>query len=246
MTNRLSSMLNKVIHPSQAAFLKGQIIQNHILLAFELMRGYSRKGGTPRWMMQLDLQKAYDMVDWTSLEGIHYEIGIPKKFIDWVMLGTTIVSYRFNVNGEFSDILHAKRGIRQGYSISPLLFVIMMEYMNRVMTKMKESSDFRYHSKCKKIGITHLAFADDVLLFSRGDQNSIETIIDAFNIFSESTGLVIYPKKCKAFYGGMDTDTIAQVHAKTNFEEGQLPIRYIGIPLTSKKLTINHYMPLVD
>lgn len=63
LTNRMSLVLKEIIHQSQLAFLSGQAIYNHILLAFELMKGYTRKGGTPRCMMQLDLQNAYDMVN---------------------------------------------------------------------------------------------------------------------------------------------------------------------------------------
>jgi hypothetical protein len=63
LTLRLSKVLSSVINLSQAAFVPGQHIHDHILLAYELIRGYSRKGGTPKCMMQLDLQKAYDTVD---------------------------------------------------------------------------------------------------------------------------------------------------------------------------------------
>ncbi|XP_058784212.1 uncharacterized protein LOC131658983 [Vicia villosa] len=58
LTNRLGNVLPDIIHQSQTAFMKGRVIQNHILLAFELMRGYDRKGGTPRCMLQINLQKA--------------------------------------------------------------------------------------------------------------------------------------------------------------------------------------------
>lgn len=70
LTNRLSKVIGEVVHESQAAFIPGQQIHNHILLAYELLRGYSRKGGTPRCMLRMDLQKAYDTVEWSALEGI--------------------------------------------------------------------------------------------------------------------------------------------------------------------------------
>ncbi|XP_058758004.1 uncharacterized protein LOC131631232 [Vicia villosa] len=111
---------------------------------------------------------------------------------------------------------------------------------------MTKNPNFNYHNKCEKLGITHLAFANDVLLFSRGDCKSIEMLLEAFKTSSDSTGLIVNPKKCKVFYGGMDTDTKQMVKHLTGYEEGQLPIRYLGIPLSSKKLNINHYMPMID
>ncbi|XP_058784375.1 uncharacterized protein LOC131659164 [Vicia villosa] len=89
-----------------------------------LSKGYTRKGGTPRCMLQIDFQKAYDMVDWDALECILYEIGMPRKFFSWIMCMLTTVSYIFNVNGEYIDLLQARRGLRQGDPISPLLSFI--------------------------------------------------------------------------------------------------------------------------
>ena len=63
LTARLGGVLGSIINQCQAAFVPGQKIHNRIMLAFELLKGYSRKGGTPRCIIQLDLQKAYDMMD---------------------------------------------------------------------------------------------------------------------------------------------------------------------------------------
>ena len=239
-------MIQDIVHTSQAAFVPGQVIHNHILLATELMKGYTRKGRTPRCMMQIDLQKAYDMVDWGALEGVLTEFGLPKKFIGWVMKVITTVNYRFNINGELSNVLEAKRGIRQGDPISPLLFVLMMEYLNRIMVKMQRDPNFNHHSQCERLGITHLSFADDVLLLCRGDEKSIEMILKAFSFFSKSTGLQINPAKCKVFCGGLNYDNIQVVKNITGFEEGTLPVRYLGVPLSCKKLNVHHYLPLVE
>ncbi|XP_073050881.1 uncharacterized protein [Primulina eburnea] len=39
--------------------------------------------------------------------------------------------------------------------------------------------DFNYHPKCEPLRITHLAYADDLLLFSRGDIGSVSIIVDS-------------------------------------------------------------------
>ncbi|XP_058749143.1 secreted RxLR effector protein 78-like [Vicia villosa] len=146
---RLSNVMRDIIGCSQAAFVPSQQIYSHILLAYELIKGYSRKGGTPRRMIQLDLQKAYDMVDWRALESIIIETGMPTKFVRWIMLAVSTVSYRFNVNGEYSHIMKTNRGVRQGDPISPYLFVIIMEYLDRVLYKMQKNHDFNHHVKCE-------------------------------------------------------------------------------------------------
>ncbi|XP_058777040.1 uncharacterized protein LOC131651391 [Vicia villosa] len=61
ITARMRSVMPEIINKNQAAFVAGQDIHNHIHLAYELIKGYGRKKGTPRCMFQIDLQKAYDM-----------------------------------------------------------------------------------------------------------------------------------------------------------------------------------------
>ena len=57
LTTRLGRVLGTIISKAQAAFVPGQKIHSHILLAMELLKGYNRSNGTPRCMVQLDLQR---------------------------------------------------------------------------------------------------------------------------------------------------------------------------------------------
>ena len=59
-----------------------QNIHNHIMLAYELIRGYTRKNGTPRCMMQSNLQKAYDMVDCRAINNINVKYRHPIPRLD--------------------------------------------------------------------------------------------------------------------------------------------------------------------
>lgn len=77
----MSKMLSSIINKSQVAFVSGQRIHDHIHLAYELIKGYNRKHGMPRCMMQMDIQKAYDIVDLQALHTILKEICFPKQSI---------------------------------------------------------------------------------------------------------------------------------------------------------------------
>ncbi|XP_045822135.1 uncharacterized protein LOC123915019 [Trifolium pratense] len=70
--------------------------------------------------------------------------------------------------------------------------------------------------------------------------------MDTFDKFSKSTGLKVNPAKCCIFFGGVDQSTKNDIKRITRFDEGTLPFRYLGIPMTSKKLAIQNYMGLID
>ncbi|XP_058785710.1 uncharacterized protein LOC131660481 [Vicia villosa] len=184
------------------------------------------------------------MVNWRAMESILQEVEIPRIFIDWIMDSVTTVSYKFNVN--LTDFMQAKRGIRHGDPLPPLLFVIIMEYMHRTMQKMQLDTNFKHHANCKKLKLTNLIFADDVLLFCRGDPTSVEKMQNAFKAFTDSTGLVANPTKSTMFCGGVDTQMQQRLHTISGFKEGVFPVKYLGVPLTHKRLNIQHYLPLID
>lgn len=115
----------------------------------------------------------------------------------------------------------------------------MIEYLNRCMVKMQKNPDLNHHAKCESLAVTNLAFADDILLFCRGDLVSVGMLMSAFNSFSASTGLIFNPKKCKVFFGSVDEDIKNSIQAATGFDEGNFPIRYLGVPSVVKRSAFN-------
>lgn len=111
------------------------------------------------------------------------------QFTHWIMVCMRIVSYRYIINGSPSRILQAKRGLRQGDPVSPLLFVLIMEYLHRCLQKLKMQPDFNFHPRCERLGIINICFADDLLMFVRGDVGSVQVLMECFGQFSASTGL---------------------------------------------------------
>ncbi|XP_058725513.1 uncharacterized protein LOC131596790 [Vicia villosa] len=71
--------------------------------------------------------------------------------------------------------------------------------------------------------------------------------MDKVRGFSASTGLHAdqHPKKYNLFWG-VDDDTINQIQQETDFAIGNMPFKYLGVPLTSKKLTIFQCQPLIE
>ncbi|XP_058756747.1 uncharacterized protein LOC131629961 [Vicia villosa] len=81
---------------------------------------------------------------------------------------------------------------------------------------------------------------------SLGDAKSVQQLMGKFNNFSKATGLTVNPAKCRAFFGGMTNDEQKGIEDVTGFSRGKLPFRYLGIPLTSKKLSYQHCLELSE
>ncbi|GJT81332.1 RNA-directed DNA polymerase, eukaryota, reverse transcriptase zinc-binding domain protein [Tanacetum coccineum] len=78
------------------------------------------------------------------------------------------------VNGESFRYFKGGRGLRQGDPMSLYLFTMVMEILSLIVEKkVKESDEFKYYFHCEKISLTHVCFADDLLMFCHGDLNSV-------------------------------------------------------------------------
>ncbi|XP_039057118.1 uncharacterized protein LOC120200312 [Hibiscus syriacus] len=105
---------------------------------------------------------------------------------------------------------------------------------------------FGYHPKCKRIGLTHLSFVDDLLIYCKGNPESIAGIIYVLNHFYSLSGLKLNVSKTELFSAGIPSRILEIIHSVSGFRKGQLPVRYLGVPLVIKKLPELDCQPLLD
>ena len=173
-------------------------------------------------------------------------LGFPDLFTQWVMKCVKTVNYTIVVNGQNTQRFDAAKGLRQGDPMSPFLFTIAMEYLSRLLKGLKEEKNFKYHPKCAKLDVTHLCFANDLLLFSRGDLNSIKELHKCFTEFSQASGLQANLNKSSIYCGGVQKEVRQQIVQQLGYTIEELPFKYLGVPLSSKKLNTIQWYPLID
>jgi len=94
-----------------------------------------------------------------------------------------------------------------------------------------------FHLKCSSLKLTHLCFADDLLIFSSASCDFIKVINDVLEEFEELAGLKANPAKSSMFFGGVPLGVKNDILNFLYMHEGKLPIRYLGVSLLSKRLT---------
>ncbi|XP_019257656.1 PREDICTED: uncharacterized protein LOC109235863 [Nicotiana attenuata] len=157
----------------------------------ELVKGYGRRGVSPRCMMKLDMQKAYDSIEWGFMEQVMNAMAFPEQFVKWIMCCMQSVNYSILINGSLTQPFEARKRLR-------------------------------------------------------GDIGSIKMLYNCFMEFSKASGLEINKQKSSIYFGGVPQDMQEDILEFLGIQRGELPVRYLGVPLSSKRISIAQCQPLID
>ncbi|XP_048503121.1 uncharacterized protein LOC125498862 [Beta vulgaris subsp. vulgaris] len=230
LCSRLKVVLPSLIDQVQSAFVANRVILHNIFICQDMLKNYKRKSAPARCTLKVDLKKAYDSLNWEFIRELLIGLKFPERYIGWIMECLTTPAYSLSINGGLNGFFHCKRGIRQGDPISPLIFVLAMEYFTTLMKKMSHREEFKFHNRCDQLKIHYLIFADDLMLFSK-----------------VTSGLEASPEKTAIYYfGNVKEEEQSRILQVTGYKKGSFPFRYLGVPITSKRLSKADCDILVD
>lgn len=181
---RLKAVLPRVISQAQSAFMPSHLLAENVLLATDLVKGYSNSNSEPKAMLKVDLKKAFDSVRWDFIIGIIRALSIPETFINWIYQCISTATFSVSINGASAGFFNSTRGIRQGDPMSPYLFVLTMEGLSRLLYSRYEYGSIGYHPRTSEVKISHLMFADDVMVFFDGKADSLHGITECLSDFA--------------------------------------------------------------
>lgn len=177
--------------PNQSAFVGGRLIQDNLIVAQEVFHALKRrdKGSRENLTIKLDMNKAYDRLEWHFIKKVLVAYGFDSQWVELVMRLVTTVSYRIKVNGVLSEKIEPKRGLRQGDPLSPYLFTLAADASSHMMIRALSERRIRGAQLAKLAPIlTHLFFADDVVFFAKADEEEAFQLIQILNEYSKASG----------------------------------------------------------
>nr|GEX87832.1 hypothetical protein [Tanacetum cinerariifolium] len=183
------------------------------------MHNYHLDRGPSSCAFKVDIQKAYENVDWGFLHEILIGFGFHPR----------------------------KRGIRQGDPLSPYLFTLIMEVFTLMLQRrVCVTQSFTYNRYCSKLYFINLCFADDLFLFAHGDADSARVIMDSLDDFQSVSDLVLSFPKNRAYFCNVLNRTKIAILRIIPFEEGRLPVKYLGVPLITTRLVYKDCKELIE
>lgn len=123
---------------------------------------------------------------------------------------------------------------------------MVMEALSRLMEKAVDQGQIRLHPKCSDPQVSHLLFADDLLVFSDGSRQSLSGILSAMEEFKRMSGLDMNHAKSELFFGGYLDIQKAVLSDLYGIKLGEFPTRYLGLPLKPGCISLATLQPFID
>ncbi|RVW59254.1 LINE-1 reverse transcriptase-like [Vitis vinifera] len=134
-------VLDKVVSPDQNAFVKGRQILDASLIANEVI-DYWLKRKEKGVICKLDIEKAYDSINWNFLMKVMRKMGFGDRWLKWIWWCISTASFSILVNGCRLVISPTLGGYAKVIH-SPLPFVLGMEVLSAMLRRAVDGASFQ-------------------------------------------------------------------------------------------------------
>jgi hypothetical protein len=144
------------------------------------------QGKKPTLFLKLDIEKVFDSISWAFLLEVLQRLVFCAKWRDWISLTLSTSSSRVLLNEAPDKPLKHERGLRQGNPISPMLFILAMDPLQRILFKSIERG-ILHPIGPRRRGITISLYADDAAIFVNPSHSDLVALQSLLDIFGQST-----------------------------------------------------------
>ena len=249
---RLSKVLDSIVDPDQTCSVPGRSIASNLFLLRDVLDHIERTGETGI-LVSLDQEKAFDRVDRTFLLNLLRHLGFGPSFLNCIHTLYNGANMRVIVNGFLSDMISIARGVRQGDSLSPMLYILCVEVL---ACKIRACSDIEGFLLPDAQGLQFKVgqYSDDTTSFVK-DVVSLNNLFREIQLYERGTGAKLNISKTEAMWLGSWKDRVDQPLGLKWVNKmkilgvvfGTVPVRISVVHPASRRLTfVNVYDALYE
>ena len=245
ITNRLKTVMNDVISPSQSAYIKGRSIVENSRLVYDVIQKVNDEERTG-YIMAADFEAAFESISWDFLLKTLDCCNFGPNFRYLLQLAYLNRSNfaRILIDGFLGENVYMQRGIRQGDPASGYLFNLAVEPLANLIKQCKE---IRGITLCSEVEVRLSQYADDLILFLNEPEAITRAIVE-IEKFSSVSGLKLNIDKTKCL----------PIGNHLNRSQGNLPrlqyvdeLKILGISYGPSnesifRTNLMHRLPLVE
>lgn len=191
------------------------------------------KGPVGYMAVKIDLEKAYDSLEWSFIRGMLRRYNLPDNLIELIMscISTVSTSLLFNVGN--LDSFCPSRGIKQGDPISPYIFILCMDFLGQLIQEKCEAQKW-CPVKASRSGpsFSHLFLADDLVLFAKANSDNCIAIREVLDTFCNLSGQSLSVTKSRVFFSSNVSQENREVLSDIlEFQQTSCLRRYLRFPI---------------
>ncbi|XP_026383959.1 uncharacterized protein LOC113279480 [Papaver somniferum] len=235
-----------IILLAKVAFMKGRNIHENISLASEMVNELHLKRKDGNIGLKLDISQAFDTVSWSFVLEVFRRYGFSDQWCSWIFNILNSAKISILLNGNPEGYFKINRGLRPGDPLSPLIFVLIKYILSRNITKFFSEKKMTPMVTRGSISPTHLFFADEIMIFSKGNLKSLHNLVDLLGKYQRASGQTVCRQKSKINYGGGSLSRRTYLADYLGMSVATFPDRYLGVQIMPGSVKYHHIENVVE